>query len=102
MAATFPTVFLFQTIAGVVDAVILLLVLWVQSRHSSIGDAVLSWMLLQTVIAMFVMSAIGFYEGWNIGWACGKGLPVREAILERSSLRLALRLCPLPSLSHKR
>lgn len=101
MAATFPAVFLFQIIAGVVDAVILLLVLLVQSRHTSIGDAVLSWMLLLAVIVMLVMSAIGFYEGWNIGWACGKGLRVREAILDRPSVRLALRLCPLPFLSHK-
>jgi hypothetical protein len=102
MAATFPAVFFFQIIAGVVDAVILLLVLWVQSRHTSIGDTVLSWMLLQTVMVMFLMSAIGFYEGWNIGWAWGKGLHVREVILERPLVRLALRLRPLPFLPHKR
>ena len=96
MAATFPTVFLFQMIAGAIDAVILLLVLWVQSRHTSMGDTVLSWMLLQTIIAMLVMSAIGFYEGWNIGWAWGKGLRLRDVILERPSVRLARRLYPLP------
>jgi hypothetical protein len=101
MAATFPAVFLFQMIAGVVDAIVLALVIWIQSLQTSNGEMVLSWMLLGTVIVMLVMSVIGFYEGWNIGWACGKGLRLREPILERRSVRLALRLCPLPFLFHK-
>jgi hypothetical protein len=94
MAATFPAVFLFQIIAGVVDAVILLLAALIASRHTRIGDAIFPWLLLLTVIVMFVMSVVGFCEGWRVGWACGKGYALGEAVLERPLVRLALRACP--------
>jgi hypothetical protein len=101
MAATFPAVFLFQIIAAVLDVVILLTFGWAKSRMS-IDDTLSSLVLVQTVIAPLFLSAIGFYEGWHVGWACGKGTRFRDAILERSSVSLGLRLCRLPFLFQNR
>jgi hypothetical protein len=101
MAATFPAVFLYQIMAVAVDAVILLSAVLAQSLNTKIGDAVLGWLLLQTVLVMLVLSLLGFWEGWKVGWACGRGCALRDA-LARSSLRIVLRLCPARLLSQNR
>jgi hypothetical protein len=93
MAATFPAVFLYQIVGLAIDAVILLLAIFVQSLHTTIGDVVFPWILLQTVIVMFVVSLLGFREGWKVGWAWGRGSALSD-VLMKSSLRVILRFCP--------
>ena len=41
---------------------------------------------------VFAMSLLGFYEGWRIGWACGKGQRLREVTDTGASARFLRRL----------
>jgi hypothetical protein len=52
----------------------------------SLGLALTSFCL------MLGMSLAGFYGGWRTGWACGKGLSLRDALSEASTLKLLFRL----------
>jgi hypothetical protein len=96
MARTFPFVFAYQIIAAPFVAASLLMAwaFWkilepgASSTNQnpfvivvSIGVALLS------LVAMFVASVAGFYEGWRIGWAYGNGRALQEVLYEGPTLK---------------
>lgn len=90
MVGTFPCVFIYQVVvAPVVGAI--LLAAWALGKISEPGSIT---MALLSFGAMFCMPLAGFYEGWRIGWECGKGRPWREAIQEGQTAALLRRLLP--------
>jgi hypothetical protein len=81
MAATFPSVFLFQAAAAPLLAGMVFGVSWLSSILDpastvttnglviamNIGTALLAF------VTMLTVSIIGFFEGWLLGWGCAHG-----------------------------
>ena len=97
MAATFPGVLLFQIVT--IPVVILAdrggYLFWrlvepglPDSTHNPavFADFIVTGLL--TFGLMGVMSIVGFYEGWRVGWGCGQGQPLRDVIRRGPTARL--------------
>lgn len=91
MAATFPSVFLFQAaaapliVAMVVGAASLSGVLAPASTvthvtTNALAIATMSGTLMLAFIIMVTVSIAGFVEGWLLGWRCGHGERFRDAM----------------------
>jgi hypothetical protein len=89
MAGTFPAVFFYQAIGGVIALVIIVAahLFWkaIEPGSSTVATSpvviVVSWAgAISVFTVLFAMSLLGFYEGWRIGWSCGKGCRLREAL----------------------
>ena len=101
MAATFPSVFAYQIIAAPFVAAFLSLG-WVFWKVLDPGTSATAQNQLVTVVSfgialaslctMLGMSLAGFYEGWRIGWAFGKGRKFHDILAETPTLRLLVRL----------
>ena len=89
MAATFPSVLLFQLAAAPVVGGVLLAVhlLWKALEPGTSTTTSHPVVIIASMVAMVSafavmlgMSVLGFFEGWRIGWSCGKGQRLRDAI----------------------
>jgi hypothetical protein len=88
MALTFPAVFLYQAVGGLIALVIFLAahLSWkaIEPGSATASSPVViavSWAgAISAFAVLFAMSLLGFYEGWRIGWSCGKGCRLREAL----------------------
>jgi hypothetical protein len=91
MAATFPAVILFQIAASPVVAAILLAM---PGPSSAANRPALEAVSFTGVLFAFAiaagMSLAGFFEGWRIGWRCGKGEQLR-AVIEQGKYAKLLR-----------
>ena len=103
MAGTFPGVFLFQVAAAPI-VIALLVGTHVFSKALDPGSSTttdnLTVIIVSTVVfivalaIMFLASLAGFFEGWSIGWHCGKGRSLRDAVGGRPPIRVLRRLVP--------
>ena len=101
MAATFPFVLAYQ-IAAAPFVAGLLFVAWAFWKILEPGASTTTQnpfvivvsigAALSSFCAVLGMSLAGFYEGWRTGWACGKGLRLRDVLSEAPTLRLLSRL----------
>jgi hypothetical protein len=101
MAATFPFVFAYQVAAAPLVAG-LLFVAWAFWKILEPGASATTQnpfviivsilAALSSICAMLGLSLAGFYEGWRTGWACGKGLKLRDVLSEAPTLQPLFRL----------
>jgi hypothetical protein len=100
MAATFPGVLFLQLLAApvVVTILVTMRVFWktlepgpstTTENPFVIAASIAGALLVLGVMAG--MSAVGFCEGWRIGWEWAKGRPFRDVIKEGLLARLAKR-----------
>jgi hypothetical protein len=89
MAGTFPGVFLFQLLAAPVVIVILLAmhVLWKAGEPGASAATDHPVVIAGSIVGAFLAfgivlgaSVAGFCEGWRVGWTCGKGRGLRDAV----------------------
>jgi hypothetical protein len=103
MAATFPSVFLFQAAAIPLVAAMVVGVSWLSSildpastvTLTTTNGLVIAMNIGTALLAfstMLTASIIGFYEGWLLGWGCARGEPFRDAIKRGPTARLLQRL----------
>ena len=101
MAATFPFVFAYQIVAAPLVAGLLVLAwaFWkildpgASEKTQNPFVSVVSLGIAVTSLCLILgMSLAGFYEGWRTGWACGKGLSLRDVLSEAPMLKLLFRL----------
>jgi hypothetical protein len=99
MAATFPFVFAYQIVAAPFVAGLLFLAgaFWRildpgASEQNPFVTLVSIGIAITSLCLMLGMSLAGFYEGWRTGWACGKGLNLRDVLAEGPTLKLLFRL----------
>ena len=103
MAATFPTVFLFQAAAAPLIAAMVLGAVWLSGildpastvtgvTTSGLVIATLSGTVLLAFVIMLTVSIAGFIEGWLLGWRYAYGERFREAIKRGPTARLLRRL----------
>jgi hypothetical protein len=101
MAGTFPAVLLYQMLAAPIVLAILFTVwlFWkvVEPGPSTVATSgvviVVSFVgAISAFTVVLAMSLVGFYEGWRIGWACGKGQRLREVIDTGAPARVLRRL----------
>jgi hypothetical protein len=103
MAATFPSVFLFQAAIAPLLAAIVIGMAWLSGildptstgTHVTTNGLVIA-MLIGTAVFVFVttltVSIIGFFEGWLLGWRCARGERFRDVIKRGPTARLLRRL----------
>jgi hypothetical protein len=96
MAGTFPGVLLYQLAAAPVVIAVLGLagIFWRIVEPGATGqtsnpvvEAVSMVAALFVICFAILMSIIGFYEGWRIGWACGSGRPLRSLVESTAPVR---------------
>jgi hypothetical protein len=103
MAATFPSVFLFQAAAAPLIAAMIVGAAWLSgildpastvTRVTTDGRvaAMIFGIALFAFGAMLTVSIIGFVEGWLLGWRCAQGERFRDVIKRGLTARLLRRL----------
>jgi len=103
MAATFPSVFLFQAAATPLIAAMVVGVAWLSSildpastvTHVTTNGrvaATIYGMALLAFVVMLIVSIAGFFEGRLLGWRCAHGERFRDAIMRGPTARLLRRL----------
>lgn len=84
MAATFPSVFLFQAAAAPLIIAMVVGVAWLSGildpastvthiTTNRLVIATISGMVLFAFVTMLTVSIMGFFEGWMLGWRCAHG-----------------------------
>jgi hypothetical protein len=103
MAATFPSVFLFQAAAAPLLAGMVFGVSWLSRildpaftvTHVTTNGLVIAMNIgtaLLAFVTMLTVSIIGFLEGWMLGWSCAHGERFRDVIKRGPTARLLQRL----------
>jgi hypothetical protein len=103
MAATFPSVFLFQAVAAPLIAAMVVGVAWLSGildptstvTHVTTNGLVIAMTIgtaLLAFVTMLAASIIGFFEGWLLGWGCAHGERFRDVIKRGPTARLLQRL----------
>jgi hypothetical protein len=102
MAATFPSVFLFQAVAAPLIAAVIVGLAWVSAisdpastTHTTSNGLVIAMAIgtaLLAFVTMLTVSIIGFFEGWLLGWRCAHGEHFRDAVKRGPTVRLLWRL----------
>jgi hypothetical protein len=103
MAATFPSVFLFQAAAAPLIAAMVVGVAWLSGildpastvthvTTSGLVVATVSGITLLAFVIMLTVSIVGFFEGWLLGWRCAHGERFRDVIKRGPTARLLRRL----------
>jgi hypothetical protein len=103
MAATFPSVFLFQAAAAPLIAAMVVGVAWLSgildpasaATHTTTNGLVIAMNMGTALLALVVMltvSIIGFFEGWMLGWSYAHGERLRDLIKRGPTAGLLRRL----------
>ncbi len=103
MAATFPSVFLFQAAAAPLIAAMVVGVAWLSGildSASTVTGTTTSGLVarlafgtgLLAFFTMLTVSIIGFFEGWLLGWRCAHGEHFRDVVKRGPTVRLLWRL----------
>ena len=103
MAATFPSVFLFQAAAAPFIAAMVVGAAWLSGildpastvTHVTTDGLVAAMILgiaLFAFVTMLTVSIIGFFEGCLLGWRCAHGEHFRDVIKRGLTARLLRRL----------
>jgi ABC-type phosphate transport system permease subunit len=103
MAATFPSVFLFQAAAAPLLAAMVIGMAWLSGildpastvTHVTTNGLVAAMIFgtaLLVFVAMLTVSILGFFEGWLLGWRCAHGERFRDVIKRGPTARLLRRL----------
>jgi hypothetical protein len=103
MAATFPTVFLFQAAIAPLIAGMIVGVAWLSGildpaspvtnvTSNGLVAAMTFGVALFAFVAMLAASIMGFLEGLLLGWRCGHGERFRDVIKRGPTVRLLRRL----------
>src|ERR1017187_2507775 len=101
MAGTFPAVLLYQALAAPI-ALTILFAVWLFWKVVEPGPSTVATSGVVIVVSfagaisaftvVLAMSLLGFYEGWRIGWGCGKGQRLSEVIDIGASARFLRKL----------
>jgi hypothetical protein len=103
MAATFPSVFLFQAAAAPLIAAMVFGVVWLSGILDPVSTvthvttnrlviAMISGIVLLAFFTMLTVSVVGFFEGWLLGWRYAHGERFRDVIRRGPTARLLQRL----------
>jgi hypothetical protein len=103
MAATFPSVILFQAAAAPLIAAMVVGVAWLSGildpastvTHVTTNGLVIAMNIgtgLLAFVTMLTISIIGFFEGWMLGWGCAHGERLRDIIKRGPTAGLLRRL----------
>jgi hypothetical protein len=103
MAATFPSVFLFQAAAAPLIAAMIIGMAWLSGfldpasrvTHATTNGLVIAMSIgavLLAFVTMLTVSIIGFFEGWLLGWRCAHGQHFRDVVKRGPTVRLLWRL----------
>jgi hypothetical protein len=103
MAATFPSVFLFQAVAAPFVAAMIVGMAWLSGfldsasgvTHTTTNRLVIAMsigVVLLAFVTMLIASIIGFFEGWLLGWHCAHGEHFRDVVKRGPTVRLLWRL----------
>jgi hypothetical protein len=103
MAATFPSVFLFQAAAAPLIAAMVFGVVWLSGILDPVSTvthvttnrlviAMISGIVLLAFFTMLTVSVVGFFEGWLLGWRYARGERFRDVIRRGPTARLLQRL----------
>ena len=103
MAATFPSVFLFQAAAAPLIGAMVFSVAWLSGILDPVSTvthvttnglvaAMISGIVLLAFFTMLTVSVVGFFEGWLLGWRCAHGERFRDATKRGPTAHLLQRL----------
>jgi hypothetical protein len=103
MAATFPSVFLFQAAAAPLIVAMVVGVAWLSGildpastvthvTTNGLVIAMISGTALLAFVTMLTVSVVGFFEGWLLGWRCAHGERFRDVIKRGPTARLLRRV----------